>query len=95
MKTENKDINLLKSVADTLINEMNEGFILFINVSGDKVNFISRSNCSVDSGRIVKQAAILSAGNGGGSKTFASGAGKNIEKLDEIYELVKSELENA
>ena len=95
MKTENKDINLLKSVADTLINEMNEGFILFINVSGDKVNFISRSNCLVDAGRVVKQAAILSAGNGGGSKTFASGAGKNIEKLDEIYELVKSELENA
>ena len=94
MKIENEDINLLKVVADQMINEMNEGFVFFANIKNNTVNFICRSSNFLDAGNIVKEAAVLSNGNGGGSKTFAQGAGKTIEKLDEIFELIKSEYEN-
>ena len=40
-------------------------------------------------GYIVKNASILSDGNGGGSPTFAQGGGKNQEAIDEIIEFVK------
>ena len=94
MRVENKDSNLLKSVADSIINEMGNGFVFFANIKGNNVSFISRSASSLDAGKILKHAAILSLGNGGGSKTFAQGAGKTTEKLDEIFEMIKSELIN-
>ena len=80
MKVENKDINLLKSIADTLINEMNNGFIFFINEKEDgSVNFIAKSNSKVNSGFVVKTISNLYNGNGGGSPTFAQGGAKSID----------------
>ena len=94
MQIENEDVNLLKSVADQMINEMGEGFVFFANIRNGSVNFISRSSNFMDAGKVVKDAAVLSNGNGGGSKTFAQGAGKTLEKLDEIFESIKSEFAN-
>ena len=80
MKVENKDINLLKSIADTLINEMDNGFIFFINEKEDgSVNFIAKSNSKVNSGFVVKTISNLYNGNGGGSPTFAQGGAKSID----------------
>ena len=84
MRLNNKDINLLKSIADTIINDMKNGFIFFINEKGENVNFIAKSNSFVNAGLIVKDAAISSNGNGGGSPTFAQGGGKTTDKIDEI-----------
>ncbi len=94
MKVENEDINLLKSVADQMINEMKEGLVFFMNIRNDTVNLVVRSNNSLDAGKIVKESAFLLGGNGGGSKTFAQGAGNLVDKLDEVVDLIKSELEN-
>lgn len=95
MKVYNKDINLLKAIADNLIQLMGEGLVFFANVkSDDSVNFIARSNCHVNAGLLVKDAAISSDGNGGGSSTFAQGGGKSILKLDEIFEHVEKVLRN-
>ncbi len=80
MKVDNKDINLLKSIADTLINEINNGFIFFINQKDDgSVNFIAKSNSKVNAGFVVKSIANLYDGNGGGSPTFAQGGAKKID----------------
>ena len=80
MKVENKDINLLKSIADTLINELDNGFIFFINEKEDgSVNFIAKSNSKVNSGFVVKTISNLYNGNGGGSPTFAQGGAKSID----------------
>jgi len=95
MEVKNKDINLLKSIADNLVNSMKEGFVLFANVKNDNsVNFIARSNCSINAGLIVKKASVEASGNGGGSPTFAQGGGKNTEKLQEILFLIENELKN-
>ena len=86
MTVENKDVNLLKSVADAMIEEMGTGFVFFANIKEDgSVNFLSRSSCHANSGLIVKDAAVSSLGNGGGSPTFAQGGGKTKDALPKIY----------
>lgn len=86
MTVENKDVNLLKAVADAMIDEMGTGFVFFANVKDDgSINFLSRSSCHVNSGLIVKDAAVSSLGNGGGSPTFAQGGGKTKDALPKIY----------
>ena len=93
MKVENKDINLLKSIADTLINELDNGFIFFINEKEDgSVNFIAKSNSKVNAGFIVKSVSTLYNGNGGGSPTFAQGGAKSIDKniIEEIEKAINN-----
>lgn len=95
MTVENKDINLLKAVADAMIDEMGTGFVFFANVKDDgSVNFLARSSCHVNSGLIVKDAAISSLGNGGGSPTFAQGGGKTKDSLPKIYTHIEKVLKN-
>lgn len=92
MRTENQDVQILKDLVDTLLNKMKEGFILFANCKGDSVKFIARSNTHLSAGDVVKQAAQLSGGNGGGSKTFAQGAGKTREHIEEIFDSIRKEI---
>lgn len=95
MQVKNKNLDLLKSIADNLLNEMGTGMIFFANVKDDNtVNYIGKSNCFVNVGLIVKDAAISSNGNGGGSKTFAQGGGKSIENLDKIFDHIEKVIIN-
>lgn len=95
MEVHNKDMDLLKSICDAMIDEMGEGFIFFANVKDDhSVNFLARSKCHVNSGLIVKDASVSSMGNGGGSPTFAQGGGKTTEKLPEIFKHIEKVLNN-
>ncbi len=95
MEVNNIDINLLKTIADNLINEMQEGVVFFANVKEDNsVNFICRSNTFVNAGLVVKDASISSNGNGGGSPTFAQGGGKTTAMLNEIFTHVEKVLKN-
>ena len=90
MKQKNKDINLLKSIADSLLNEIKDGVVFFINVKeDDTVNFICKSNSKVKAGPLVKEASLTAGGNGGGSPTFAQGGGKSTEELDKIEKDIK------
>ena len=90
MKVNNQDINLLKSIADSIINEMKNGFIFFVNIKKDNtVNFIAKSNSKINAGMVVKDASMTSEGNGGGSPTFAQGGGKTADKVDEIIEKIE------
>ena len=90
MKQNNKDINLLKSIADSLLNEIKDGVVFFINVKeDDTVNFICKSNSKVKAGPLVKEASLTAGGNGGGSPTFAQGGGKSTEELDKIEKDIK------
>ena len=95
MKLDNKDTNLLKSIADELINEMNNAFIFFINIKEDNsVNFIAKSTSFVNAGLIVKDASISSNGNGGGSPKFAQCGGKTSENIDEIIKHIEKVINN-
>ena len=90
---ENQDINVLKDIVDALLNKMENGFILIANVRGEQMNFVSRNNLEhLSSGDMIKFVTSKLDGNGGGSKTFAQGGGKDISKLPEVLELVKEQI---
>jgi len=90
MVVDNRESSLLKTIMDALINEMSNGFIVFLNkLENGSINILAKSACHLNAGYIVKKASILSDGNGGGSPTFAQGGGKNQEAIDEIIEFVK------
>ena len=90
MKTKNKDLNLLKSIADSLINEIENALIFFANIKDNtSVNYICKSNSTVKAGELVKMASLKSDGNGGGNPKFAQGGGKDISNIDKILEEIK------
>lgn len=96
MAVEHKDVNLLKSIADTMLNEIGNGFVFFANIKEDNtVNFIAKSSCSVHAGMIVKSASNQAEGNGGGSPTFAQGGGRNTKSLKDILDYVEKSLNDA
>ena len=93
MTVHDKDMTLLKSIMDSLMNEMKDGVIFFINIrDNSSVNFLCKSNCFVKAGEIVKDASLRCEGNGGGKDSFAQGGGKNIDKISEVLENVKKVL---
>ena len=90
MEVKNKDNNLLKSISDSLVNEMKDALIFFANIKDDgSVNFICKSTSKINAGYIVKQISSLINGNGGGSPTFAQGGAKEINNVDKILEEVE------
>ena len=93
-KVENMNINSLKQVMDNLANEYENIFILLANINGDSINFLARSNGDVNAGAKVKEASTMALGNGGGSPTFAQGAGKDIERIDEIFKKIEKDIKN-
>ena len=95
MKVENKDNNLLKSIVDTLINDLNNGFIMFANVKDDSsINFIAKSNSNIHAGDIVKKAAFACGGKGGGNPTFAQGGGNDATDIDKVLEDIKKDIKH-
>ncbi len=93
-KVEDMDINSLKQVMDNLANKYQNIFILLANINGDSVNFLARSNSTINAGNVVKEASIKSLGNGGGSPKFAQGAGKTLSEIDNIFQKIIRDIEN-
>ena len=90
MTIPNRDNNLLKSVADSLVNEDKNIFVFFANIKEDKsVNYICKTNTKINAGMMVKMAASASDGNGGGSPTFAQGGGKTSKNIEDILKEIK------
>ncbi len=89
---ENNDINILKTVADTLANKI-KGFVFFINKNGEKINYIAKS-CTdeVDSSKVLKEVLSLTNGKGGGNKSFAQGGSDSINDLEEVIRKIKDSL---
>ena len=94
-KVDNMNNNSLKAAMDNLANEYENIFILLANINGDNVNFLSRSNnIKLNAGEVVKKASVKSLGNGGGSNTFAQGAGKTTKEIDNIFQNIIKDLSN-
>ena len=92
-KVKNIDVNTLKDLVDDLANQEDNCVVFFADVMGDKVIFITKSkNQNHNAGNIVKQAAILCGGNGGGRPDFAQAGGKDVSKVDEVIKNIKESL---
>lgn len=97
IKTENCDVPTLKNMIDTLENKIN-GFVFVANVNDSSVNYLAKSSkelsSKIDCGKIIKEVSIESNGNGGGSKTFATGGGSKLDVVDEILIEVENNISN-
>ncbi len=91
-RKDNIDVNILKQLADALLNKMGNGIVFLASVKEDKVYFVCKNNINLDSGSLVKKAAIITSGNGGGRKDMAQAGGKDITKVDLALEQIKEEL---
>ena len=90
---DNADMSSIKDLIDKVANSLNDGFVFFINVKGNNMNLICKSNNSkVSSGNIMKSVANKFSGKGGGSPTFAQGAISSND-YKEVIDFIKKEIE--
>ena len=95
MKVNDLEINELKTIVDELINRLGNGIVFFANIKGESVNFICKCNgVNSQAGLLVKKAALMSNGRGGGSATFAQGGSSEVNNIDEILKAVREDIES-
>ena len=94
VRLELEDAGLVKQIADNLQNKYPNCLIFAMSVCDSKVVFVAKANKEINSkgimcGNLVKQAAILCGGNGGGRPDFAQAGGKDPSKADGVFELIE------
>ena len=83
-----------KNFAEGIKNKLNGGAVFIGNNNGEKYSFVCALGdkaiaCGLDAGNIVKQAASLCDGKGGGKKDLAQSGGVNNGEMDAILNTVK------
>ena len=84
------DSNLLKDMANAMVNDFPVDMALLASTDGCKVTFVCATNGKYNAGQIVKAAAQVCGGNGGGKPTLAQAGGKDSSKINEALEAVKA-----
>lgn len=91
------DTKGLKELAETLRNKMNGGIVFVADENNGKVTFVTA--CGKDAitkgfraGDLVKKAAVICGGNGGGRSDMAQAGGRDVAKIAEAIEAVKNEI---
>ncbi len=85
-----KDISYnLKNFATMIKDKLNGGLVFIGNECDDKYSFVcaigeKAINCGLDAGDLVKKAAALCNGKGGGKKDLAQSGGSNSNNMTEI-----------
>ncbi len=83
----------LKILADDLASKFDNSFVLLASIMEDKVILVAKSNDpNINAGKIVREAANICGGNGGGRPDFAQAGGKDINKVDEALDYIKGML---
>lgn len=93
LKLKDADTKGLKEFAETLRNKMNGGIVAVANETGDKVTFVvacgkDAISAGYKAGDLVKKAAVVCGGNGGGRPDMAQAGGKDVTKIDEALKTV-------
>ena len=96
-RIDNQALDVIKDLVDRLVDKLDNSIVFVANVVEDKVIFICKSKISsLHAGTLVKEAAIITKGNGGGRADFAQAGGKDINLVDDalikIKELIGSKL---
>ena len=86
-KVDNQDNNVLKSVADSLLNKIEKGYVVIANIKDESISYIVRSNIeSKKANDLISKITTSLDGKGGGSPTFAQGGSPKSSKLDKVLE---------
>jgi len=94
------DTGAMKSYAETLRNKMGDSIVFVSNVSHDKVTFVCASSKAaiakgLRAGDLVKAAAVIAGGNGGGRPDMAQAGGKDISRVHDALAEVRKKIEQA
>ena len=84
----------VKDFANAIKNKLNGGAVFIGNSNGEKYSFVcalgeDAINAGFDAGAIVRNAAALCDGKGGGKKDIAQSGGVNNGQMDKIIETIK------
>lgn len=91
------DGTALKEMAISLRDKMNNAIVFLATSKGGKLVFVSACDMNlvksgIHCGNLVKEAALICEGNGGGKPELAQAGGKNIAKLDEALKEISLKL---
>ena len=91
-KVEGISMDALKQLVDALLNKLGSGVVFIASIVDGKVLFVCKNNIGLNAGALVKKAAIITGGNGGGRPDMANAGGKDTTKVDEALDAIKEEL---
>ncbi len=92
-KIENQDVQQVKDLCDRLCDRYKQA-IIFFSILSDKLVFVCKNKgTKLHAGNLVKAAAMMCSGNGGGRPDFAQAGGKDITKVDDALSFVRKEIE--
>ncbi len=91
---ENYDSDMLKTAASSLTEKLKSGIVFLASKNNDKLTFYSKVSDDLvqkgfNAGILVKEAAKITGGGGGGQANAAQAGGKDISKLNDALEKVK------
>ncbi len=89
-RLDNLNAAVLKQLADDEVANNKINFVFLASVVDEKIVFVAKSNLKeFNAGQIVKVAAQICGGNGGGRPDFAQAGGKDVTKVDEAIKHIK------
>ena len=95
-KTNNLETDVLKDLSDRLGDKLGDCVVFIANVLESKVVFVCKNKTKVlAAGNLVKLAASITLGGGGGRPDFAQAGGKDITKVDEALEAITKAINEA
>lgn len=92
--------DVLRDIAQEIIDKVDNSIIVFSNVDNaeNKLSFLCMVSKSLipkyNAGKIVKEVAMVTGGNGGGKPNMAQAGGKDITKINEALEKAKEVVQN-
>lgn len=98
LNLKNRDGKTLKEYAETLRNKLSSGLVFVANESDGKITFVCASSKDAitkgyKAGDLVKKAAQICGGNGGGRPDMAQAGGKDTTRIDEALEEVRKSIQ--
>ena len=93
-KVDNIEMSQLKQLVDNIALQTPGGLVFIASINGDKVMFLAKSlSPKYHCGDLVKAAAIVCGGNGGGRPDYAQAGGKDVAKTDEALNVVRGKVQ--
>ena len=84
--------DIAKQLIDRLAEKVGIGTVFLVSEYNEQLLLLAKSNHGVHCGNLVKKAAQIAGGNGGGREDFAQAGAKDTTKIHEILTFVKGEL---
>ena len=91
IKTKDLDPKVLKQLIDAIYDRIKAETIVLVNVSSEKATFLCKSSHD-DASSLIRYAAELTKGSGGGKPQFAQGGTQELSLVDQMILKLKEKL---